>query len=424
MIDVEALGGFFERDSSGGGQNADLTHATAEHLAVHAGFFDEGLRADDHGADGSAESFGKAEHHGIEMARDFRDLHAQRHRGVKDACAIEMNFQSGGMSAAADIVDLRDGVERATSHVVRILETNESGLRVVINPGPDQRCNLRPGQDALFAARHTRHATRNRGHGGEFVEIDVAALFADDFVAVMGPDFYCDEVAHATAGNKERRFLAKDFRGAALQCIHSGVFEIHIVADFGFSHGAAHRGRGARDGIAAQIDDAGGVARRLQFSFRIACRLCRHCLGSLAEDGSLQLTHEFDKHFVRNAEALRRQAHHASGALDQAGRLERGEAIADGDAIGILQAVKIDAGKLAKSEKEFFFERLRRGDFFQLLDRRPTGCNALHIGSGIVGVGPAVRAGKGMRTGAKSEVRFATPIFAVVPRSKSRLREI
>src|SRR5262249_48333687 len=105
------------------------------------------------------------------------------------------------------------------------------------------RFDLRPGEDAVFTARDSRHAAGNRRHGCEFVEVDMAALLADDFVAVMGPDFDCDEVAHAASRNKKRRFFAEDFGGTAFEGVDRRVFEVNVVADLGFSHGPAH-GRG------------------------------------------------------------------------------------------------------------------------------------------------------------------------------------
>src|SRR5437879_90937 len=63
VIFVKALGRFFEGDEACRGEDASLAHATAEHFAVDAGFVDEALRADDHGAYGRAETLRQAEHY-------------------------------------------------------------------------------------------------------------------------------------------------------------------------------------------------------------------------------------------------------------------------------------------------------------------------------------------------------------------------
>ena len=63
VIFVKPFGRLFEGDETCCGEYTSLAHATAEHFAVDAGFVDEDLRADDHGTDGCAEAFRKAEHY-------------------------------------------------------------------------------------------------------------------------------------------------------------------------------------------------------------------------------------------------------------------------------------------------------------------------------------------------------------------------
>src|SRR5207249_7120602 len=120
------------RDSARSGEYAYLAHAATEHFAVDAGFFDEGVRTDNHGADGRAEAFRKAEHHGVKVARDFGDLNTECGGCVEYARAVEMDFQSRSVSAIADLIDLRGGIERASRHIVRIFEAHQSGLRIII----------------------------------------------------------------------------------------------------------------------------------------------------------------------------------------------------------------------------------------------------------------------------------------------------
>jgi hypothetical protein len=92
MIDSEALGRFFEGDSACGRKDADLAHPSAKHFAVDAGLLDEFVRTGDHRADGSAETFGEAEHDGVNMARNFSDWCGQGNCCIEDTRAIEMNF--------------------------------------------------------------------------------------------------------------------------------------------------------------------------------------------------------------------------------------------------------------------------------------------------------------------------------------------
>jgi hypothetical protein len=111
----------------------------------------------------------------------------------------------------------------------------------------------------------------------------VAAFLANNFVTVVRPNFYGDEVAHAARGNEKRCFFAENLGSTAFESTNGGVFEIDVVANFGFGHGATHRESGPRDSVAAQIDNAGVILRGLQFPIRIRGRLCRHAFRSSAE---------------------------------------------------------------------------------------------------------------------------------------------
>ena len=79
-----------------------------------------------------------------------------RARSVKDARAVEVHFQAQRVRVFADFVDAFGGVDRAAGHVAGIFQADERGLRVVINFGPNDRFDLLPGHDAVFAARTAR----------------------------------------------------------------------------------------------------------------------------------------------------------------------------------------------------------------------------------------------------------------------------
>ena len=55
-------------------------------------------------------------------------------------------------------------------------------------------------------------------------------------------------------GTKMDGFAAEDFGGASFELVDRGIFAVDVVAYFGRGHGRAHGGRGAGDGVAAQID--------------------------------------------------------------------------------------------------------------------------------------------------------------------------
>lgn len=164
-------------------------HASTEHFAIDARLLDEFSRADDHGTDGSPETLGETEHDGVAFFRHVHDRLVESDGGVEDAGTVEMDFQARGVGLIADFVDAFGWVDGATGHVGGVFKADESGSGIVINFGANGGSDLFPGENTIFAADGARHAAGDGGHGGEFVEIDVAAFFADDFVAEIGPDF-------------------------------------------------------------------------------------------------------------------------------------------------------------------------------------------------------------------------------------------
>src|SRR5713101_1171030 len=213
----------FEGQKARGGNDANLAHSAAEHFAVNAGALDKFARAEDHRAERRPKAFGKAEHDGVDLLGHVGYVVAERGGGVEDARPIQVHFQAEGAGAIADFVDARSGIDRAAGHVAGIFQADKGRLRVVINLGPNRSLDLLPRKDAVVTtANGARHATRDRRHRGELVKIDVAALFAENFVAMMRPDFDGDQVAHAAGGNKESRFLPKNFRGAFLELVDGG----------------------------------------------------------------------------------------------------------------------------------------------------------------------------------------------------------
>ncbi len=118
----------------------------------------------------------------------------------------------------------------------------------------DSGFNILPAQNAVAGCNRPHQAAGKPGQHRELPIQQVRARFADHFLAVIGVHLDRDGVAHGAGGHKQAGFFAHDFRGALFQPIDGGVFAINVVADFGFGHGAPHRGRGARDCVASQVD--------------------------------------------------------------------------------------------------------------------------------------------------------------------------
>ena len=107
------------------------------------------------------------------------------------------------------------------------------------------------------------HAAERRA--GAALEVDrVRALADDDLVAGARLRRDGELVAHRAARHEERRLLARDARHLLLEGVHGRVVAEDVVAHLGAGHGLAHRGRGAGDGVAAQVDHRRATLPRRQ----------------------------------------------------------------------------------------------------------------------------------------------------------------
>src|SRR6266849_4518654 len=101
------------------------------------------------------------------------------------------------MRMVANVIHLRRRIHRSPRHVRRVFQAHQRRLRVVINLRPDDRLDLLPRQNPVLAQGHSRHAAGNRRHRSQLIQIHVASLFANHFVAVMRPHFDANEIPHA-----------------------------------------------------------------------------------------------------------------------------------------------------------------------------------------------------------------------------------
>src|SRR6185436_6857573 len=73
---------------------------------------------------------------------------------------------------------------------------------------------------------------------------------------------------------------------------------------------------------------------------------------------------------------------------------------------------------------ELFIEGLAGGNLFQLFDRRAAPADRLDVGGRVMGIGPALGSGKGVRSRTKAQIGLATPVLAVVSRGETGLGEV
>src|SRR5258708_10926971 len=164
-----------------------------------------------------------------------------------------MHLQPHLVRVFADIIHLRGRTHRSTSHVVRIFQAHQRRLGIVINLRPDHRLDLLPSQNPVFPACHSRHAPGNRRHRRKLIQIHMAALFANHFIAVVRPHFDANQIPHAPRGNKQRRLFPKNLRRPFLQPVYFRAFSGHVIPNLRPRHRPPHLCRRPRHRVAPQV---------------------------------------------------------------------------------------------------------------------------------------------------------------------------
>src|SRR5216683_137774 len=186
------------------------------------------------------------------------------------------------MRMVANVIHLRRRIHRSPRHVRRVFQAHQRGLRVVINLRPDDRLDLLPRQNPVLAQGHSRHAAGNRRHRSQLIQIHVASLFANHFVAVMRPHFDANEIPHAPGGHKQRRLFPKNLCRALLQAVDRRVFPVNVIPDLRLRHRAPHFRRRPRHRIAPQVHHTRLNLPRLHNLIRIHPLIpLRHCVAHL-----------------------------------------------------------------------------------------------------------------------------------------------
>src|SRR5713226_4664163 len=182
----------------------------------------------------------------------------------------------------ANVIHLRRRIHRSPRHVRRVFQAHQRGLRVVINLRPDDRLDLLPRQNPVLAQGHSRHAAGNRRHRSQLIQIHVASLFANHFVAVMRPHFDANEIPHAPRRHKQRRLFPKNLCRALLQAVDRRVFPVNVIPDLRLRHRPPHLRRRPRHRIAPQVHHSRRNLPRLRNLIRIHPLIpLRHCVAHL-----------------------------------------------------------------------------------------------------------------------------------------------
>ena len=177
--------------------------------------------------------------------------------GVEQAGAVEMDGEAGRAGGGCGRLHLFEGDGLAAVGIFENEEPGDGHVRIVRADcgldGLGLDGAVRFGGDGL-----QRDAAEDGGAGG-FAGEDVVALGDDDFFAAGAVRQAGGEVGLRARRQEQCAFLAKAFGGFLFKGVDGRVIAVDVVADLGLGHRASHRGIGAGDGVAAQVDQRVGI---------------------------------------------------------------------------------------------------------------------------------------------------------------------
>jgi hypothetical protein len=133
----------------------------------------------------------------------------------------------------------------------------------VLVVGVDRGFHLLRREHAAHAVEQLEQHAADRGAGAGFGDVGVRGAIEDHLVAVARPEQDPDQVALRARGEEDRGLLAEEVGGHRLEQVDGGVLAQHVVAHRRLGHEAPHLGRRPGRGVAAEVDQAGGLAHRV-----------------------------------------------------------------------------------------------------------------------------------------------------------------
>src|SRR5580692_10266321 len=326
-----------------------------------------------------------------------------------------MHFQFRVMRPLADLIYRGRRVQSPARHIVRILYTNQRGLRVIINLRPNHLLNLLPGENPVEPARNPRHTARNRRHRRQLVQIHMTLFIANHLIAVMSPGLNRNQIAHASGRNKKRRFFPENLSCPLLQPVHRRVFPVHIIPNRSLGHSPPHLQRRPRNRIAPHPALSNRPSHRV-CSSSSPCALCHVCKKrrSILTATHPRLSHQFHKHLVRNTQSSWSKPHHIPAPLHKSSCLQCFESLAESNPVLLLNPPHINPIQLSQPQKQLLFQSTLGRHRFHLLRGQPPGFYCSHIRRCIMRIRPPLRPRKRMRPRPESQIRLAPPILQIV----------
>jgi len=83
----------------------------------------------------------------------------------------------------------------------------------------------------------------------------VGILADDDLLTSLAMRHECGAIGLRAGWKEQRGGHSEPVRRHLLQAVHGRIVTEDVVTHYGGGHGGTHRGPGARDGVAAQVDE-------------------------------------------------------------------------------------------------------------------------------------------------------------------------
>ncbi len=223
-------GRLFQRDQARRREHARLPHSAAEPLAVERPPR-SACGSHQHRAHRRAEPFDR-QNMTVRPCAVIRPAVSSR-RGIEHASAVHVDRQPR-VRAVADSSITSSGYTVPPA-MLCVFSISISPVGAACGPTAGFRPDLVPRQDAVRRRYRPRDAAREPGHHRQLVIQNMAARFADHFLAMLGQQLDCDRVAHRPGGHKQPGFFAEISAAAFFEAVDGGIFAIHVVADLGIA---------------------------------------------------------------------------------------------------------------------------------------------------------------------------------------------
>ncbi|CUZ15162.1 Uncharacterised protein [Serratia marcescens] len=249
MVFAQPRDVMLQRVEAGRRQDAGLTQPAAGHLAPAQRALNEGFAAAQQRSDRRAQPFRQANGEGVAVLHDLFQRQVQRHGGVEDARAVDMQRQ---LPLAGKLPRLLQVGLRQDSAADGVFQAQQPGAGEVDIVGFDGGGELVQRQRAVRVSldRLRLDAAQHRCAAG-LVFIVVRLLADQILVAALAVAQQRHQVGLGAAGQKQRRLFARQAHRLGLQRVDRRVIAVDVVADLCLSHRLAHGGAGAGDGVAA-----------------------------------------------------------------------------------------------------------------------------------------------------------------------------